>query len=55
MSVGGVDVGPVVNVDVVNSLRRSEPEVVMAGGSGLLVATDGQVGQAGCFLYGRVD
>jgi hypothetical protein len=46
LSIWSMDVSPVVNVDVVNPLRRSEPQVIVAWSSSLSEATDGHVGQS---------
>ena len=35
MAIGAMDLGPVVNVDVVEALRRAEAQVVVARGGGL--------------------
>lgn len=49
-TVGAVDGGPVVHVDVVETLRGAEAEVVVAGSSGLSEASHGHGNEASGFL-----
>ena len=51
-AIGAVDLGPVVNVDVVESLRGAEAQVVVSGRGRLAEGADGQAGEAGGFLAG---
>ena len=53
VAVSSVDVCPVVDIDVVNSLRGLESEVVVAGGSCTTEGTGCAVGQTGGFLTGQ--
>lgn len=50
-SVGSMDVGIVVHIDVVKTLRRSESQVVGAWGGGLSETSHGGAGHASGLLY----
>jgi hypothetical protein len=50
-SVSSVNIGPIVHVDVVKTLRRSESEVVMAWGGCLSEASDRHSCDTSCLLY----
>ena len=50
-AVGSVDVGPIVHVLVIKTLRGAESEVVVAWGGGLSETSDGGGNKAGGLLY----
>jgi len=54
MSAGSMNVRPVVHVDVINTLRRLESQVVVTWGNSLAEPAGCQIGKASRFLGKKV-